>query len=196
MTALSSPSRTKPTARQLREELERLRHRRRIRQTWRGVLGTMIVVAACAVLISVIWLPVLRIVGFSMSPTLEEGEIVVAARNVRIKSGDVAAFYIGNKLLVKRCVAGPGSVVDIDESGRVYVDGALLEEPYLTEFSRGYVDVSLPCTVPDGRWFFLGDSRAVSADSRSSAIGCVAEEQIMGKIVWRVWPPKDMGPVE
>ena len=145
------------------------------------------------VLIATIWMPVLQIYGTSMSPTLDEGDIVVSLKGSEFEPGDLVAFYLGNKILVKRCIAGPGQWVDIDEEGCVYVDGQPLNEPYLTEKSIGDCNIKLPYQVPDSRYFCMGDHRSISVDSRNTAVGCVAEEQIVGKIVFRVWPLTDFG---
>lgn len=183
---------SRPTLEQLRGELERVRYRRRYRSVLRSTIYTLIVVAAIAVLVATIWMPVLRIYGTSMTPTLHEGDIVVSLKDSNFQKGDLIAFYFGNKILVKRCIAGPGQWVDIKEDGSVYVDGQLLEEPYLTEKAFGICDLTLPYQVPDNRYFCMGDHRATSADSRSSSIGCVAEEQIVGKIFFLVWPLHSM----
>ncbi len=153
----------------------------------------MLVVAAIAVLIATIWLPVLRTFGSSMSPTLEEGQIVIVIRGTEFENGDLVSFYWGNKLLIKRCIAGPGQVVDMDESGNVYVDGERLNEPYVTEKTIGECDIELPYQVPDNMWFLMGDQRATSVDSRSTIIGCVNKDQVLGRVVYRIWPLENFG---
>lgn len=130
-----------------------------------------------------------------MPPTLDEGEIVVSIKGADFKSGDLVAFYLENKLLIKRCIAGPGEWVDIDEEGNVFVDDILLDEPYITEKALGDCNMELPYQVPENRFFLVGDHRATSVDSCNTAVGCVAEEQIVGRIVYRVWPLKKFGPV-
>lgn len=185
----------KPDIEKLKNELEREKHRSVLRRAFRNTLFTLIVAAAVAVLVSTIWFPVLRIFGDSMAPTISEGEVVVAVKGGRFNAGDVIGFYNGNKLLIKRCIAGPGAWVNIDDEGNVYVNDAALEEPYLTEKAFGDCNIELPYQVPDGRYFVMGDNRAISVDSRNTAMGCVAEEQTVGKIVFRIWPLSDFGPV-
>ena len=182
-----------PTLEQLTAELARENYKRRFGRVLRSTLFTLVVVAAAAVLVATVWMPVLQIYGSSMTPTLNEGEIVVSVKGSDFEPGDLVAFYLGNKILVKRCIAGPGQWVDINENGDVFVDGELLDEPYLTEKALGECDQSFPYQVPESRFFCMGDHRATSVDSRHSAVGCVAEEQIVGKIVFRVWPLSGFG---
>ena len=178
---------------QLTAELEREKYKRRYKRVLRSTIYTLIVVAAAAVLVATIWMPVLQIYGASMVPTLDEGDIVISVKGSDFEPGDLVAFYMGNKILVKRCIADPGQWVDIDAGGNVYVDDKLLDEPYLTEKALGDCDIEFPYQVPDNRYFCMGDHRSTSVDSRSTTVGCVSDEQIVGKIVFRVWPLPGFG---
>ena len=186
-----------PPISDLEEELERVHYNKRFRRTLRSTIYMLVTVAAVAVLVAVLLLPVLQIYGTSMTPTLTEGDIVVSVKGSNdMKSGEILAFYYNNKILVKRVIAQPGDWVDIDDEGNVYVNSELLDEPYLTEKAFGETTIKLPYQVPEKRIFVMGDHRATSVDSRNNAVGCVAEEQIVGKIVFRVWPLSGFGPVK
>lgn len=169
-------------------ELDRLKYRRRFLQTMFSTVCMLITVSAAAVLIAVLLLPVLRIYGTSMSPTLAEGDYVISVKGTEFETGDICCFYYNNKILVKRVIAGSGDWVDIDEDGTVYVNNEKLEEPYVSDKALGECNIELPYQVPEKRVFVMGDHRNVSVDSRNTTIGCIAEEQMVGKIVFRVWP--------
>lgn len=184
-----------PTAEQLSAELNRVRYRTRYRTTLRSTVYTLITVAAISVLVAVLLLPVLQIYGTSMTPTLGDGNIVLSLKGSEFESGDVIAFYYNNKILVKRVIATAGEWVDITEDGTVYVNNIELDEPYISEKSLGECDLEFPYQVPESRLFVLGDHRNVSIDSRSTVVGCVAEEQIVGKIIFKLWPVSEIGKI-
>ena len=182
-----------PELSELEAELERVRYRTRYGRTLRSTVYSLIIVAAVAVLVATLWMPVLRTYGESMTPTLHEGDILVTVKTDDFKEGDIVAFYYNNKILVKRVIASSGEWVDIDDEGIVYVNNEPLYEPYINEPSIGDCNIQLPYQVPDGRIFVMGDHRATSIDSRNESVGCVAQEQIVGKIVFRVWPLSKIG---
>lgn len=185
-----------PTISQLEQELQREKYKYRYKSVLRSTVNTLVVVAAFAVLVATLWMPVLQIHGSSMTPTLVEGQIVVSVKGSKFEQGDLVAFYIGNKLLVKRVIAGPADIIDIKEDGTVFLNGNELDEPYVSEKSFGECDLELPYQVPESRYFLMGDHRETSVDSRSSVVGCVADEQIVGKIVFSVWPIPTFGSIE
>lgn len=186
---------TPPTPEQLETELNRVRYKKRYKTVLKSTVYTMITVAAVAVLVATLWLPVLQIYGNSMTPTVQDGEILFSVKTTDLEQGDIVAFYYNNKILVKRVIAGPGQWVNITEDGTVYVDDQELNEPYLVEKALGETNIELPYQVPDGKIFVMGDHRATSVDSRNTAVGCVAQEQIVGKIIFRVWPLNRLGSV-
>ena len=184
------------TTDQLEEELRRERYKRSFRFTLRNTIYMLITVAAVAVLVAVLLMPVLQIYGTSMAPTLEEGDIVLSLKGSEFKTGDVMGFYYNNNILVKRVIAQAGDWVDITEDGTVYVNNVAIDEPYLIDKAYGETNIEFPYQVPESRIFVLGDHRSVSIDSRNTAVGCVASEQIVGKIIYRVWPFEHFGKVE
>ena len=185
-----------PTAEQVEQELNRVKDQKRFSRAVRNTIYGLITVAAIAVLVAVLLLPVLRIYGTSMTPTLAEGDIVLSVKGSRFDTGDVVAFYYNNKILVKRVIANAGEWVDIDKEGNVYVNNVKLEEPYIAEKAYGETNIELPYQVPDSRIFVMGDNRDASIDSRNTSVGCVSDEQIVGKIVFRIWPLAGAGPVK
>lgn len=182
-----------PATEQLEEELARERYKHRYHSVLRSTVYTLIIVAAVAVLTATLWLPVLQIYGSSMTPTLQDGEIVFSVKTSDFAPGDIVAFYYNNKILIKRVICGPADWVNIDGDGTVYVNGAVLDEPYLVEKALGDCNIELPYQVPDGKVFVMGDHRSTSVDSRNTAVGCVAQEQVVGKIIFRIWPLNRLG---
>ena len=190
-----------PTSDELRGEIKRVGYKKQYKSIIRSTFFSLVAVAAVAVLIATLWLPVFQIYGTSMSPVLMDGEIAVAVKTHKFETGDVIAFYLNNKILIKRVIAHAGQWIDIEEDGTVYVydekgkRGKPLDEPYVTEKAFGDCDLEFPYQVPESRVFVMGDHRSVSLDSRNSAIGCVADEQVVGKIFFKVWPLPEFGTV-
>ena len=183
----------RPSQKQLEAEINREAQGKRLRGAIRSTVYSLITVAAVAVLVSTLLFPVLKIYGNSMTPTLDEGQIVVSLKNADFDTGDVIAFYYNNKILVKRVICGPGDWVNLLEDGTVTVNGTVIEEPYLYERAFGTCDLDLPYQVPEEQYFVMGDQRATSIDSRSSLVGCVAKEQIVGRILVCIWPLQEIG---
>lgn len=177
----------------IEKELNRIRYKERYGKTLRSTVYALITVAAIAVLVATLALPVLQIYGSSMTPSLEDGEIVVSIKTADFEKKDIVAFYYNNKILVKRVIATAGEWVELDKEGNLYVNGELIDEPYIKEKALGECDIEMPYQVPEGRVFVMGDHREVSIDSRSSVVGCVAEEQVVGKLVFRLWPLESFG---
>ena len=175
----------------LQQELKRERYKRRFRRLLRSTINALIVVAAVAALIATLILPVLQIAGTSMEPSLNDGDIVLLVKTDDLHPGDLCAFYYSNKILIKRIIAAPGDYIWIESDGTVFLNGELLDEPYVSEKALGECDVEFPYQVPENNYFVMGDKRETSIDSRSSVIGCIAEDQIIGKIFFKLWPLKD-----
>lgn len=185
-----------PTSQQLENELNRERNKRDNNSLVRNTIFSLITISAVVVLIAIFVLPVFQIYGTSMMPTFTEGDIVVSVKGTDFEQGDIISFYYNNKILVKRVVAFEGDYVNIDEDGVVYVNKKKLDEPYITDKALGECNIDLPYQVPAGKYFVLGDYRATSVDSRNNVMGCVSEEQIIGKIIFRVWPLDRLGTVD
>lgn len=192
----SGAFREMPAVEQLELELAREKYKRRYSAILRSTVYALIIVAAVAILAATLWLSVLQLYGSSMTPTAQEGDIVLSVKTSDFETGDIVAFYYNNKIVLRRVIGEAGDVIDIDENGTVYLNSAELEEPYLTEKALGACNIELPYEVPEGRLFVLGDSRAEAIDSRNTAVGCVSQEQIIGKVIFRVWPFERIGPVE
>lgn len=185
-----------PSFSELNKEQQRLRTRKTYQRAFFKTVGVLCVVAAISVLLTTLWMPVLQIYGSSMSPTLEPGDLVLSVKNEKLETGDVVAFYQGNKLLIKRVIATSGQWVDIDNDGVVTVDGQVLDESYIKELSLGNCDIELPHQVKEAHYFIMGDNRDTSLDSRANTIGDITEEQIEGKVVFRIWPLNKFGSVQ
>ncbi|WP_443598113.1 signal peptidase I [Agathobacter sp.] len=181
---------------ELRQELRRVKYNNKFAATLFNTIGTLVVVAAAAILVANLWLPILQVTGTSMSPTLQEGQVLMASKGHDFKTGDVIAFYYNNKILVKRVIAMPGDWVNISEDGTVYVNDIAIDEPYLKEKALGDCNIELPYQVPESKIFVMGDNRSVSLDSRNTAIGCISEEQVVGRITFAIWPLSKIGKVD
>ncbi len=182
-----------PTLKEIQRERKRIRRKEYYRKSLRGTVSVLVVVAAIAVLIATLFLPILQISGDSMSPTLEHNEIVILLKTKKFNRGDLIGFYYQGKILLKRVIALPEDEVAIDAEGNVYVNGELLEEPYVTAKELGDCDLEFPYKVPGTCYFVMGDRRSNSVDSRNSAIGAIPEEDIIGKVFIRVWPISRLG---
>lgn len=182
-----------PTAEQLSAELERIRYKKDYGKMLYNTVSSLIVVAAAAVVISLLLLPVFRVTGTSMTPTMNNNDLLICSKSSNFESGDIVAFYFNNKVLLKRVIGTAGDVIDISEDGTVYVNGEILDEPYISEKAFGECDIKLPYQVPDNRIFVMGDHRSVSVDSRSASVGCIADEYVIGKVILRLWPLEDFG---
>ncbi len=185
-----------PSVELMEAELKRVKYRSRFGKVMRSTIYALITVAAVAVLVATLWMPVLQIHGSSMTPTISDGNIILTVKGGELEPGDIIAFYYNNKILVKRVIALPGDWVDIDENGTVYVNSVAQNEPYLQEKALGQCDIELPYQVPSAAYFVMGDHRSVSVDSRNSVVGCITEDQIVGKIVFRVWPLAQFGLID
>lgn len=179
---------TNLTTEEIEKELKRVKNNERSRGVLKNTIYVVLIVAAAAVLVATLFLPVLQIYGSSMTPTLHDGQLIVSIKDSELEQGDIIAFYYNNKILVKRVIANAGDWVNIDKNGIVAVNGKVIEEPYISENALGECNIDLPYQVPEGGLFVMGDHRSVSIDSRHSSVGCVTQEQIVGKLVMCVWP--------
>lgn len=177
-----------PSLTEIQSERKRIRRKDYYKQALRGTVAVLVVVAAIAVLVATLFLPILQISGDSMSPTLEHDEIVVLLKTRKFERGDLIGFYYQGKILLKRVIALPEDEVAIDAEGNVYINGELLDEPYVTEQGLGDCDLEFPYKVPATTYFVMGDRRSNSVDSRNSVVGTIAHDDIIGKVFIRVWP--------
>ena len=192
----SNKKQTIPTAKQIETEILREKYNRKYKQVLKSTVYSLVVVAAVAVLIATLAFPVLQISGSSMEPTLNDEEIVVLIKTPNLKRGQLCCFSYQNKLLIKRIIGIPGDTIHINEKGYVYVNDELLDEPYILDRALGECDIKFPFHVTENHYFILGDHRSTSIDSRSSAVGLVSSEQIVGKIFFRIWPFDKMGNID
>lgn len=193
---LKSPLPERPSAQQIEQELQERDQRKRVVRVLASTVGTLLTIAAIVVLLATFVFPTFKIYGDSMTPILQEGEIVVSLKSNTYSTGDIVAFYYNNKILVKRVICGSGEWFNMQRDGTVFVNGSKLDEPYVSEEGYGSCDLDLPYQVPDNQYFVMGDQRMSSVDSRMEQVGCVPEERIVGKIALRVWPLFSFGPIE
>ncbi len=195
MTEIGNSIDSLPSAEQLESELKKIKYRNDFRKILRSTVSSLLVVAAIAVLVSMLFLPVLRVTGSSMTPTMQNDELIICSKRSNFKQGDIVAFYFNNKILLKRVIGTAGDYINITSDGTVYVNGDKLDEPYVSELALGTCDIEMPYQVPDNRIFVMGDHRSVSIDSRSTTVGCIADEYVIGKVIFRIWPFDSIGTV-
>lgn len=185
-----------PTVEQIEKEISREKYNQKYKKVLKSTMASLVVVAAIAVLVATLALPVLQIKGSSMEPTLNDEEIVILLKTSNLKRGQLCCFSYQNKYLIKRVIGVPGDKVSVFEDGTVYINGNALDEPYVLEKSLGECDIDFPVNVTDNHYFILGDHRSTSIDSRNSVVGMVSKEQVVGKIFFRVWPFDSIGKVD
>ncbi len=194
-TEIGNPIDSLPSAEQLESELKKIKYKKDFRKILKSTVSSLIVVAAIAVLVSMLFLPVLRVTGSSMTPTMQNDELIICSKRSNFKQGDIVAFYFNNKILLKRVIGTAGDYINITSDGTVYVNGDKLDEPYVSELALGTCNIEMPYQVPDNRIFVMGDHRSVSIDSRSTTVGCIADEYVIGKVIFRIWPFESIGTV-
>ena len=177
-----------PSPEQVSRAYQQDQYRKRYKRAFISTLSVLAVIAAVAVLVSTLFLPVIQVSGNSMEPTLSDGDVLVLLKSRHYERSQLCCISWQNKMLLKRIIGLPGDVVSIDTEGNVTVNGVLLDEPYVSDKTLGECDVTFPCQVPEGKVFVLGDHRSTSIDSRSSEIGCVDQDQIVGFVLFQVWP--------
>ncbi len=182
-----------PTLEQVKKERDKLHFRGEFFKALRHVVAILLVAAAAAVLIATMFFPILRVSGVSMEPTLENGQLVILEKSGTFETGDLIGFYYQNKILLKRVIGSAGDYIDMDASGNVYINDIQIDEPYLKDKALGECDITFPYQVPEGKIFVMGDHRSKSIDSRSKLVGCVSDEQVVGRVVFRIWPLNDIG---
>ena len=187
MSASKKTPQTMPSVQQVEAELKNINYKKKFRSTLFSTVSILIVVAAVAVLISTLFFPVVQVVGSSMEPSLNDGDILLLIKSDKVTYGELCCVSWQNKLLLKRVIGLPGDSINIDEKGNVFINGELLDEPYVTAKSLGECDIDLPYTVPEGKLFVMGDQRETSIDSRNTAVGCIDYDQMIGRYLFRIW---------
>ena len=179
----------------LEEEIKREKYKSKYTKILRSTIYALIIIASISALIGTLIMPVLEVNNTTMKPLLENNEIVLSLKTKKLKKGDIIAFYQGNKILIKRVVAVPGNYISIDEEGNVYVDGEVLNEPYVTNKQKGETNIEFPYQVPESEYFVLSDERDKTTDSRNEDIGLIKKDNVIGKVIFRVWPFKKLGAI-
>ena len=179
----------------LEEEIKSEKYKSKYTKILRSTIYALIIIASISALIGTLIMPVLEVNNTTMKPLLENNEIVLSLKTKKLKQGDIIAFYQGNKILIKRVVAVPGNYISIDEEGNVYVDGEVLNEPYVTNKQKGETNIEFPYQVPESEYFVLSDERDKTTDSRNEDIGLIKKDNVIGKVIFRVWPFKKLGAI-